>query len=253
MSTEIESTEPENGQKRPTGESPIQKHSSPEVGETEKNTPSSSPPSNSTGPSLGDAGGPAGGVTIPTHGHETPVASGKEEAGETDQPARESPGASACQLSPTRDGARSVTEPGDGKEEDATTSSDDLFDDDGAPMQWISTKAYEYLVHPAQPGHDFLGSVLKTLIVKRTSAESLTLKPERGQFVFIDDRKYLLVLCIRVSNTFRVIIRDEESTTNFCAMAKAVTEVTGFSGKSKAKLQAVIAQVTLFCSLALLF
>ena len=111
------------------------------------------------------------------------------------------------------------------------------------PGGWKNSKTYAYLEHPCQSNEVLLGSVLKTLFIKETA---VTLKPESGQFVFVEDRKFDLVLCMKVSRLFRVLMRDDESNTTYSAMAKDITAVGKVSGKSKARLQDLRAKVPFF-------
>jgi hypothetical protein len=55
--------------------------------------------------------------------------------------------------------------------------------------------------------------------------------------VTVDGRRYVLVLCMLVHRNFRVIVRDEDATTNFSAMAKDITDVSMISGKSLSRIE----------------
>ena len=93
---------------------------------------------------------------------------------------------------------------------------------------------------------DFLGTVLQKLQFKRAFDIPVSMNPDKGQLVVISQRKYTLLLCLHIGRNFRLIIRDEESTTNFTAMAKDVTEIIQISGKSHDKAISERTQVLLF-------
>ena len=130
---------------------------------------------------------------------------------------------------------------------DADEQSETSSDDEPDPAKgWIISKKYSYLVNPTQPNMDFLGTVLQKLQCSRAFDIPVSMNPDKGQLVVIRQRAYTLLLCLRFGRNFRVIIRDEDSTTNFTAMAKDVTEVIQISGKSHDKAISERTQVLLF-------
>lgn len=96
---------------------------------------------------------------------------------------------------------------------------------------WMSSsKFFHFLVHPVQSCNPVFGQVLQALKVK-TSSGWLLLEPEAGQHVIVGSRRFILVLCMIVTRSYRVWLHSNDEC--FTALARDVTDVMSLSGNER--------------------
>ena len=160
---------------------------------------------------------------------EPPVENASQPSVAPAPPSSEAPNSSYIPVNITNDDSALIAEVSESEEGDSDSSSEGS--DNNA--DWVNTKKYSYLEYDPQPVNaDFVGTVLKKLTVKRPFNSPISLHPHKGQYVIVDFRKYVLIMCMHVNRNFRVIVRDEDATTNYSSTAKSVEDVVRISGKS---------------------